>query len=79
MEPVRRDNQVARAERFYQVGDYKQARALAKILIDDETLSHDDRKALERILRATGTDPVAALAILFTFCLLVFLVLKYAF
>jgi hypothetical protein len=79
MEEVERDRQVERAERLYQAGDYKLARALAKKRLEDETLSSDDRKAAEQILRATGTDPVAALAILFTFCLLVFLVLKYAF
>jgi hypothetical protein len=72
-------DKVDQAERFYEAGDYKQARALADGLLADESLEAGERDRLKRILSATGTDVAVIIAMLFTFCVLVFLVLKYAF
>ena len=72
-------DKVDQAERFYEAGDYKRARALAGELLDKEWLEAGERDRLKRILSATRTDVAVIIAMLFTFCVLVFLVLKYAF
>jgi hypothetical protein len=71
-------DRVDQAERLYEAGDYKQARALADGLLDAEWLEAGERDRLKRILSATRTDVGVVIAMAFTFCVLVFLVLKYA-
>ena len=72
-------NKLREAQRRYNVGDYKIARSLALALEKESDLKKEDRAEVERILKATGTDMVIVMALVFSLLLLVFLVLNYAF
>lgn len=63
---------------MYEVGDYREARRLASALAGEHTLQEAERDRVRRILEATRTDPVVIMALAFSCCLLVYLVLKYA-
>ena len=71
--------QIVRVEKLYDAGDYKQARKLARTLLAEGEMTASHRQRLEKVLAATGTDNVAVMAIVFTLCVLVFLVVKYGF
>jgi len=70
-----RENTLEKAEKLYEVGDYREARRLASAIEGDDSLKAGERDRARRILEATRTDPVA---LVFSCCLLIFLVLKYA-
>ncbi len=66
------------AERFLDAGDYKQARELAlKLKASADKMSEQDISRVKRILAATGTDPAVVVGFLFTFGVIVFLLIKY--
>lgn len=70
--------EVDNVERLYEAGDYKRARPLAAELLRNEALEAGERERLEQVLRASKTDSVVVMALVFTFCMLAFLVIKYA-
>ena len=76
-EPI--EKKIRKTEALYDVGDYKAARQLAIELDGDPVLEETDRTRVRRILKATQSDSVVIMAIIFSFLVLVFLVLKYAF
>lgn len=72
-------SEVARAERLYEAGDYREARRLAESALASGRSSAEERTRLMAVLRATGTDWAVVAALLGTLSLLVFLVIKYGF
>ena len=67
------------AKRHYEKGDFKSARAYAKQLINDDTLTEEAKREARKILKATGIDPISTGVFLITFCLLAYLIIKYIF
>ena len=68
---------LVKLEKLYEIGDYKQAKALAVELIKDHDPSPEDRKRIDAVLSATRTDPGAIVAFLVTFALMLYLYIKY--
>lgn len=74
-----RQEKLAAAKRYYEKGDFKSARAHAKQLLTDDTLTEEVKREARKIIRATGIDPISAGVFLFTSCLLAYLIIKYIF
>jgi hypothetical protein len=70
---------LAAAKRHYEKGDFKSARAHAKQLVSNDTLTKEARGEARKILKATGIDPISTGVFLITFCLLAYLIIKYIF
>ncbi len=68
---------LARLETYYDIGDYQQAKALAKSLLDNDDLENADRKRIDKVLGAMKTDPGAIVAFVITFLLMLYLVIRY--
>lgn len=64
-------------EKLYEVGDYKQARQLAKSLMDTHQPTGTERARIEKVMSATKTDPAAAIAFIITLGLMIYLFIKY--
>lgn len=73
------DKLVSLSNRLIAAGDYRHARELASKAMETDDLKSETRVLAERILKITGTDPVAAAAILLTLGVMIFLVAQYAF
>ena len=67
------------AKRYYEKGDFKSARAHARQLISNDTLTQEAKREARKILRATGIDPISTGVFVITFCLLAYLIIKYVF
>jgi len=65
------------AEASYNRGDFRAARKICKRIIAKDDLDSDIFRRAQRILAATGIDPVAKIVFAVTFFLLLFLTYKY--
>jgi hypothetical protein len=63
---------------YYEVGDYRQARRLARELLANHSPDEGDKERIDHVLIATRIDPVALGAIVFTIALLLHLFVVYA-
>ncbi|MCP4679727.1 MAG: hypothetical protein GY854_30405 [Deltaproteobacteria bacterium] len=69
---------LANAERLLDAGDYKRARALVlELKASADEMSERDAKRVRRVLAATGTDPAVVAGFLFTFGVIIFLLIQY--
>ena len=69
--------QIEKMETLYTLGDYKLAKAAADALAEED-LDDESRKRVKKVRAGTRMDPVAIGAMVFTFLVLAFLVVKYA-
>jgi len=65
------------AERHYRAGDLKTARRLAREALERSGDRAEIAEKAARILKASGTDPVAIAVFVFTLCVLLFLIVRY--
>ncbi|MDJ0763211.1 MAG: hypothetical protein QNJ97_09510 [Myxococcota bacterium] len=70
--------EIARAEQLVRIGDYREARRIAKqAAADRAALTPEDAAAVDRILTVTGIDPWVAGGFILTLGILIFLYVKY--
>lgn len=69
--------QIAALEKLVRAGDYKQARATVKRLLDTTDLSDAERGKIEALSSSMRSDNAAIGAFVFTFFVLLYLFLKY--
>jgi hypothetical protein len=72
-----RQKQIEKMETLYALGDYKLAKSSADALAK-ENLDEKSRRRVEKVRAGTRIDPVAIGAMVFTFLVLAYLVVKYA-
>ena len=69
---------IKRAIHLVEIGDYKEARRVAKSLAkNSENLNERDKAKLNHILNVTGIDPYVVGGFVFTLIVLAFLVIKF--
>ena len=71
------EQQLKEADRAYRAGDFRTARRLARTARDSAGSRPEVVERANRILAATGIDPVAAVVFVGTLALLTFLVVRY--
>lgn len=65
-------------EKLYEVGDYKQAKQLAKSLLDTHQPTGKERARIDKVLGAIKIDPAAVIAFVVTLGLMTYLFIKYS-
>lgn len=71
-------SRIEKAIKLYETGDYRDARRLAKQVIDDEQAGESEKGEARKILKATGSDPAVIAALIFTLGVFLYLIFRYA-
>jgi hypothetical protein len=70
-------NELTKLEKYYEIGDYRQAKVLAKTLRENYALTGREQERIDAVLNATKTDPGAIVAFVITLGLMLYLFVKY--
>jgi hypothetical protein len=71
------EDTIKAAERFQRAGDLKTARRLAREALEGAGENREIAERAEKLLRASGIDPVAIAVFGLTLCVLLFLIIRY--
>jgi hypothetical protein len=71
-------DEAARLDKLMNVGDYRDARQLARRMMENpDAMSAEEKASVDRVIKVTGRDPFVIGGFLLTLGVIAFLVVKY--